>query len=110
MAVANVGLRHSNPSVVTQHTHRLNPALASRYHIRRASLLLGSLSLAATSLNCAKSHPPGDVTAERLAAADSAPENWYLLGRDAHQNYFSPLGAINATNVGRLGFAWSYDL
>jgi len=50
------------------------------------------------------------VTAERLAAADRVPGNWYTLGRDARQDYFSPLASIDATNVGRLGFAWAYDL
>jgi quinohemoprotein ethanol dehydrogenase len=32
------------------------------------------------------------------------------LGRDGHQTYFSPLSKIDAANVGRLGFAWDYDL
>jgi quinohemoprotein ethanol dehydrogenase len=78
---------------------------------RRAAVLVGSLSLAAASLTCAKeSHAPGDVTAARLAQADQAPGNWYTLGRDARQDYFSPLTSIDSTNVGRLGFAWAYDL
>jgi quinohemoprotein ethanol dehydrogenase len=39
-----------------------------------------------------------------------APENWYAGGRDKDGTYFSPLTQINATNVDKLGFAWSYDL
>jgi alcohol dehydrogenase (cytochrome c)/quinohemoprotein ethanol dehydrogenase len=39
------------------------------------------------------------------AAADTA-----IVGHDDNENHFSPLSAINADNVGRLGLAWSYDL
>ena len=39
-----------------------------------------------------------------------APENWLTLGRDGRQDYFSPLASIDKGNVGRLGFAWAYDL
>jgi quinohemoprotein ethanol dehydrogenase len=89
---------------------RVSVDLSANFSGRR-SLLVGSLSLAALSLGCAKeSHGPGDVTAERLAHADQAPGNWYTLGRDARQDYFSPLTSIDAANVGRLGFAWAYDL
>jgi quinohemoprotein ethanol dehydrogenase len=52
----------------------------------------------------------GDVDQARLSAADSEPQNWFTLGRDQNQTYFSPLSTINEGNVGRLGFAWSYDL
>jgi quinohemoprotein ethanol dehydrogenase len=72
--------------------------------------LLGWAALAAASSSCTRRHQPGDVTAQRLAAADRDPENWYTLGRDADQNYFSPLSTINAGNVAQLGFAWAYDL
>jgi quinohemoprotein ethanol dehydrogenase len=53
---------------------------------------------------------PGDVTPERLKAADAEPRNWLADGRDGNKDYFSPLDAIDTTTVGRLGFAWSYDL
>ncbi len=72
--------------------------------------LIGWAALAAMSSSCTRRHEPGDVTARRLATADRDPQNWYTLGRDADQDYFSPLSAINATNVGQLGFAWAYDL
>lgn len=35
---------------------------------------------------------------------------WETLGRDDQQTYFSPLDLINSKTVGRLGFAWAYDL
>src|ERR1019366_7575481 len=52
----------------------------------------------------------GDVDPSRLRAADTEPQNWFTLGRDQNQAYFSPLAQIDASNVGRLGFAWAYDL
>ncbi|MET1028024.1 MAG: PQQ-dependent dehydrogenase, methanol/ethanol family [Dongiaceae bacterium] len=56
------------------------------------------------------SRSDADVDEARLKAADSEPQNWFTLGRDQNQTYFSPLSTIDAANVGRLGFAWSYDL
>ncbi len=52
----------------------------------------------------------GDINEKRLKAADTEPENWFALGRDGNETYFSPLTKINDANVDRLGFAWSYDL
>ncbi len=47
-----------------------------------------------------------------FAGATSAdqPQNWYAAGRDTEGTYYSPLSAIDATNVKDLGFAWTYDL
>jgi quinohemoprotein ethanol dehydrogenase len=53
---------------------------------------------------------PGRVDAARLQAANSEPQNWYTGGRDQEGSYYSPLTAINASNVKELGFAWAYDL
>ena len=75
------------------------------------ALVAAVVSMAATSTSCTRaSHTPGDVTEARLAAADQSPENWLTLGRDGRQDYFSPLASIDKANVGRLGFAWAYDL
>ena len=42
---------------------------------------------------------------------DSAPGNdWPGPGRTYGEQHFSPLGAVNAGNVDRLGLAWSLDL
>ncbi len=54
--------------------------------------------------------PPGDVDAARLRAADAEPQNWFTGGRDRDGTYYSPLANIDDRNVGRLGFAWEYDL
>ena len=50
------------------------------------------------------------VDAARLDAADSEPQNWFTGGRDQDGSYYSPLADINAGNVKKLGYAWSYDL
>jgi quinohemoprotein ethanol dehydrogenase len=51
------------------------------------------------------------ASALAAAAADvDVPANWYTGGRDKDDTYFSPLTQINADNVDKLGFAWSYDL
>jgi quinohemoprotein ethanol dehydrogenase len=52
----------------------------------------------------------GDVDGARLHSADLTPRNWYTLGRDQNQTYYSPLAEIGSGNADRLGFAWSYDL
>jgi quinohemoprotein ethanol dehydrogenase len=52
----------------------------------------------------------GTVDAARLAAVDAEPDNWFTGGRDRDGSYYSPLTIINAGNVARLGYAWSYDL
>jgi quinohemoprotein ethanol dehydrogenase len=52
----------------------------------------------------------GNLDAARLEAADSEPQNWFTAGRDKDGTYYSPLAMIDAKNVTRLGFAWSYDL
>lgn len=53
---------------------------------------------------------PADIDAERLAAANLEPGNWFTGGRDGDGTYHSPLQTINAGNVANLGFAWQYDL
>ena len=52
----------------------------------------------------------GAVDAVRLAKAADEPNQWFTTGRDAQGSYYSPLPDINASNVGRLGFAWDYKL
>jgi quinohemoprotein ethanol dehydrogenase len=54
--------------------------------------------------------PAGWVDAARLAHAAREPGEWYTVGRDGGQTYYSPLDAINTRNAGRLGFAWQYRL
>jgi quinohemoprotein ethanol dehydrogenase len=45
-----------------------------------------------------------------ILAADHMQGDWPTAGRDAEGSYHSPLAAINAGNIGELGFAWQYPL
>ena len=48
----------------------------------------------------------GEVSAERIIAADNEPDNWLAHGRTYDEQRYSPLKQINRDNVGRLGRAW----
>ena len=50
------------------------------------------------------------VTTERLVNASAEPHNWLTHGGTYLEQRYSPLSAINASNVGELGLAWYYDL
>jgi len=50
------------------------------------------------------------VDTERLANADSEPQNWLAHGRTSSEQRFSLLEQINDSNVGELGLAWYADL
>src|SRR5690606_18210772 len=52
----------------------------------------------------------GHVTERRLMNADSEPGSWFTGGRDYKQSYYSPLDDIDKENVGRMGFAWHFDI
>src|SRR4026207_1742364 len=45
-----------------------------------------------------------------LKDAAKSKEDWISYNRDWSETRFSPLGQINATNVSKLGLAWSYDI
>jgi quinohemoprotein ethanol dehydrogenase len=68
----------------------------------------GALLMSGSGLSAARE--PADVDAARLQAADSEPQNWFTGGRDQEGSYYSPLTTISADTVGKLGFAWQYDL
>src|SRR5271170_7203547 len=68
------------------------------------------LLVIAGTLVVAPAFAAGDINEKRLKVADTEPENWFTLGRDGNETYFSPLTKINDANIDRLGFAWSYDL
>jgi len=51
--------------------------------------------------------PVGWIDNERLL--HRAPEDWLSLGGNFEMQHYSPLNLINAGNVDKLGFAWSFD-
>ncbi len=67
-------------------------------------LLLALGLLAQTSLTST----PGAIDAERIANADAEPGSWLAHGRTWDEQRHSPLTAIHAKNVAKLGLAWSY--
>jgi quinohemoprotein ethanol dehydrogenase len=71
-------------------------------------LLLGSETAAHAA--APRTAAAGALDAARLQAADREPQNWFTAGRDGDGTYYSPLTRIDAGNVGRLGFAWDYEL
>jgi quinohemoprotein ethanol dehydrogenase len=88
-------------------------------------LIALATALALATAACSHQPPPGNeaaataaaapaaqLDARRLANADSGGEadQWFTPGRDGGATYYSPLDAINDSNVGRLGFAWDYKL
>lgn len=79
---------------------------------RVAALLLAVAVLPACAIAGAAGAATGAgrLDETRLLHADAEPGNWFTAGRDKDGSYYSPLAAINAGNVGELGFAWQYDL
>ncbi|MEL1249707.1 PQQ-dependent dehydrogenase, methanol/ethanol family [Aurantiacibacter gilvus] len=69
------------------------------------AILAGALALA----GCADEPEAGNVTQERLLAADEDPDNWLSHGRTWNEDRFSPLDQINAGNVDRLGLAYTVE-
>src|ERR1700761_8427847 len=49
------------------------------------------------------------ISTPGVRAADN-PDNWPASGRDQEGTYYSPLTKLTSRNIGRLGFAWQYDL
>jgi quinohemoprotein ethanol dehydrogenase len=84
----------------------------ARFGSALTGVALAIVLLCGGASSLAASQPPraGWVDAARLAEADREPQNWLTDGRDQGDTYFSPLASINAGNVGRLGFAWQFDL
>jgi quinohemoprotein ethanol dehydrogenase len=66
---------------------------------------LGAAVTAAT-LAVAQSRPVDDAT---LRTAGKTGEDWLTYGLTPGETRFSPLKQIDASNVKRLGLAWSYD-
>jgi quinohemoprotein ethanol dehydrogenase len=52
----------------------------------------------------------GFLLAMATAIAADNPDNWPASGRDQEGTYYSPLTKLTSKNIGRLGFAWQYDL
>lgn len=67
-------------------------------------------AVAAQRLQPGIRRPTGRVDSHRLANAGREIGQWFTVGRDAGQTFYSPLAEVNQTNIRRLGFAWQYKL
>ena len=52
----------------------------------------------------------GQISTERIIAADAAPGDWLAYGRDYKEQRFSPLTQINKDTIGALEVAWTADM
>ncbi|MEZ4332649.1 MAG: PQQ-dependent dehydrogenase, methanol/ethanol family [Myxococcota bacterium] len=88
-----------------------------------ASIVLGSLVAVTSQSGCEAlraardGSEPGDtrrsvasVDDARLRDAANEPESWLTYGGNQAEQRFSRLDAIDETNVGGLGLAWSFDM
>ena len=53
---------------------------------------------------------PGGVTFDRLVKAHAEPHNWLMYWGDYQGTHYSALKQIDATNVRRLGAAWTFAM
>ena len=74
-----------------------------------ANRVVAALSMTVVLAACAGAKKPSTVDDAALRAAATTPEEWLSVGRDYAETHYSPLKQVDATNVGRLGLAWSYD-
>jgi quinohemoprotein ethanol dehydrogenase len=74
-----------------------------------AALLLLAV-LAACSKTPQNTESKTSVDGARLIAADSEPGSWMSSGRTYDEQRFSPLKQVDASNVAKLGLAWTYKL
>ncbi|MEO5707939.1 MAG: PQQ-dependent dehydrogenase, methanol/ethanol family [Alteraurantiacibacter sp.] len=73
---------------------------------RKTLALAAALLLAA----CSQAHSEfGNVTEERLLAAEDDPDNWLSHGRTYAEQRFSPLADITTANVDQLSLAYAVE-
>ena len=64
---------------------------------------------AATVFVCAAADQPSTVVNDKALKSAAKSDEWLSNGHDLGDNRYSPLKQVDATNVSRLGLAWSYD-
>ena len=74
----------------------------------RLSCFLASIAFALGA--CSAEKTGGGEDAATNAHEETSDAGWLTGGHDAGETYFSPLKQVNASNIEKLGFAWSYDL
>ncbi len=77
---------------------------------RNSSLLIPALALVASSAFAQAQRPRKVDDAALRNVARSEGEEWLSYGYTPQETRYSPLSQINASNVSRLGLAWSYEV
>jgi quinohemoprotein ethanol dehydrogenase len=105
LTVASVTKPVSNMQYAAIRKRHYSPMKAAKF-----AATVFFLSLMSAGLLAATARSPGDVTTRRLLETAAEPGEWLTSGRDWRQTYYSPMSNINRRNVGKLGFAWAYDI
>jgi quinohemoprotein ethanol dehydrogenase len=79
-------------------------------HLRKTIVVTSALGLLAISAWTMLGQQARKVDDAVLKAAARSGEEWLTYGQNQGETRYSPLNQINASNVGRLGLAWSYDV
>src|SRR5262245_52475035 len=77
---------------------------------RRVAWILGSALLLGMFTWVALAQNNKRINDNALKDAGKSKEEWISYNRDWSETRFSPLDQINATNVSKLGMAWSFDI
>src|SRR5260221_3891805 len=68
-----------------------------------------AILIAASAASCTSTRQPVVVDDAVLRDAPKSAEEWLTTGRDYAETRYSPLKQIDASNVSKLGLAWSFD-
>ncbi len=74
---------------------------------RSVTAAIGAIAIAVSVAAQQGSRPVDD---DALRRAPQAGDEWLTYGLTQSEARYSPLASINASNVARLGLAWSYDV
>ena len=77
---------------------------------RGPSLLIPMLAFVASSAFAQAQRPAKVDDAALRNAAQGKGDDWLSYGFTPQETRYSPLSQINASNVSRLGLAWSYEI
>jgi len=78
--------------------------------INRSRWLFALLAIVAVSVGMLAQQGVKKIDDNALKNAAKNKEEWISYNRDWSETRYSPLDQINATNVSKLGLAWSLDI
>ncbi len=78
-------------------------------HLVGATLCVGAILGLCACIAVAQTSSNKRIDDNTLKNAATNGDEWLTYGRDYAETHFSPLKQIDASNVKRLGLAWSWD-